>query len=109
MKKVNESDFQYRNGDSGPKYLMRGPNIDWGVMVVKPGKKMGPHGHAKTEETFYFVKGTGNMIVNDKPYPAKVGDVFYIEPHEFHDVENTGNEDMKVIFIKSPYLPDDKI
>jgi mannose-6-phosphate isomerase-like protein (cupin superfamily) len=109
MKKVNEDEFQYRNGDSGPKYLMRGPNIDWGVMLVKPGKKMGKHGHAKTEETFYFLKGTGNMIVNDKAHPAKAGDVFLIEPREYHDVENTGSEDMKVLFMKYPYLLEDKI
>lgn len=108
MKKVNEMDFEYRNKDSGPKYLMRGPNIDWGVMLIKPGTKMGAHGHRKTEETFYFLTGSGNMIVNDQPHPAKSGDVFYIEPEEKHDIENTGTEDMKIVFIKHPYLPDDK-
>ena len=109
MIKVNENDFEYRNGDSGPKYLFRGPKIDCGLIIIKPGTKMGPHSHNVVEEIFYFLKGVGNMIVNDTYYPAKGGDVFYIEPKEKHDMENTGSEDMKIMFIKTPYLPDDKI
>ncbi|MHA1340627.1 MAG: cupin domain-containing protein [Promethearchaeota archaeon] len=109
MKKVNENDFQYRKGDSGPKYLMRGPNIDWGVILLKPGQKMGAHAHNKVEETFYFLTGEGKFYVNDEPHPVKAGDVFYIEPKEKHDIENTSSEDMKLVFIKYPYLPDDKI
>ena len=110
MKYTNESNFEYRNGEmGGPKYLMRGPNIDWGVMLIRPGDKMGAHGHNETEETFYFLSGEGNIIINDKSYTAKIGDVFYIEPKEKHDIQNTGSKDMKIVFIKSPYLPDDKV
>jgi len=109
MKKVNENDFDYRNQGYGPKYLMRGPNIDWGVLKLKPKTKMGAHGHNSTEETFYILSGKGNMIINDEPYPAVEGDIFYLEPKEKHDIENTGDVDMKIVFIKYPYLPDDKI
>jgi mannose-6-phosphate isomerase-like protein (cupin superfamily) len=109
MKYVNENDVAYRNVDSGPKYLLRGPNIDWGVMLVKSGESMGAHGHMETEEAFFFLQGSGKMVVNDCEYDATVGDVFYIEPQEKHDIVNTGEEDIKVVFIKHPYLPDDKI
>ena len=37
MKKIHENDFDYRGGESGVKYLMRGPSIDWGVIKLKPG------------------------------------------------------------------------
>ncbi|MFX0101327.1 MAG: cupin domain-containing protein [Candidatus Hodarchaeota archaeon] len=109
MKKVNENDFEYRNGDSGPKYMIRGPNIDWGIMLLKPGEKMGPHGHIETEETFYFIQGEGKMVVNDHEHDAIVGDAFLVEAQEKHDIYNTGSEDLKVVFIKTPYKPDDKI
>ena len=109
MKKVNEQDFTYRNGDSGPKYMIRGPNIDWGVFLLKPGQKMGPHGHVESEETFYVVQGSGTMIVNDHEHDAVAGDAFLVEPHEKHDIHNTGEVDLKIVFIKHPYLPDDKI
>ncbi|MHA1728767.1 MAG: cupin domain-containing protein [Promethearchaeota archaeon] len=109
MKKINENDVEWREGNSGPKYLFRGPKIDWGLILLKPGTNMGAHGHEKVEETFYFLSGNGKMIINDEPHPAKVGDAFYLEPKEKHDIENTGQEDMKIVFIKTPYLPDDKI
>jgi quercetin dioxygenase-like cupin family protein len=111
MKKVNEKDFEYRNKISGPKYLMRGPNIDWGVFLLKPGEKMGAHGHAKSEETFYVQSGKGNIYINDKPYPLVPGDVYYVEIGEKHDLENLADskDDLKLIFIKTPYYPDDKI
>lgn len=107
MKKINEADFKYRHGDHGPKYLMRGPNIDWGVIFLKAGEQMGAHGHEKTEETFYILDGTGTFLVNDAPHPYETGDVFYLEPKEKHDIQAT--DPTKLIFIKHPYLPDDKI
>lgn len=109
MKKINENDLEYRNGKYGPKYLGRGPNIDWGVIMMKAGTKMGAHGHNETEETFYILSGEGNLIIDDVTHSAKAGDVFYLSPKEKHDIVNTGDTDMKLVFIKSPYLPDDKI
>lgn len=70
MQRVNEGDCEYRDGDSGVKYLMRGPKIDWGVILLKPGQEMGEHGHEQVEETFYFLQGQAKMIVNGTPRPA---------------------------------------
>ena len=36
MLKANENDFSYRFGDNGPKYLIQGPNIDLGLVVIQP-------------------------------------------------------------------------
>jgi len=33
MEKVNENEKEYRKGNkSGPKYLMRGPKLEWGII-----------------------------------------------------------------------------
>lgn len=109
MQKVNEKDCQYRGGDWGIKYLLRGPKIDWGVLLLKPGQKMGAHGHRQVEETFYFINGFPKMLVNDTEYQAEEGDAFRIEPGEKHDIVNDTKETAKVVFIKVPYLPEDKI
>ncbi len=109
MKKVHESDFEYRNKDSGVKYLMRGPSIDWGIILLKPGELMGKHGHNIIDETFYFVEGSGVMVVNDKEYDAPEGSVFLVEPKEYHDIKNNSDKPLKVIFIKGDYKPEDKI
>ncbi|MFX1293784.1 MAG: cupin domain-containing protein [Promethearchaeota archaeon] len=109
MKKVSEKELQYRDGDSGIKYMLRGPNIDWGVLLLKPNSKMGGHYHEKVEETFYFVEGSGIMVVNNEKFEAKQGDAFLVESTEKHEIENPTNKPLKVIFIKTPYLPEDKV
>ena len=109
MERTNENEKTFRKGDSGPKYLFRGPKFEWGILVLKPGEKMGCHGHNEVEETFYFLEGTPKMIVDDVPYEVKVGDAFRIEPLEKHDIYNDTDSNVKFVFIKCPYLPDDKI
>jgi quercetin dioxygenase-like cupin family protein len=108
MQKVNEAQCEYRNGDWGVKYFLRGPKIDWGVILLRPGQTMGEHGHREVEETFYFAQGGGEMIVDGKPHPAVQGDVFRLSPPERHDIRNNTQAVAKVVFIKTPYLPNDK-
>lgn len=109
MKKVSESEEPYRDGDHGVKYMLRGPNIDWGIMLLKPHTIMGGHYHEEVEETFYFMEGSGIMVVNDERLKAKQGDAFLVEAKEKHDVENPTDKPLKVLFIKTPYLPKDKV
>ena len=111
MKKVSEKDLEYRNGDSGVKYLMRGPSIDWGVILLKPGEKMGSkaHGHEELDETFYFMEGNGMMEINGEDHAAPQGSVFLLEPQEMHNIRNESEKPIKILFIKGDYKPDDKI
>lgn len=109
MEKVNENEKDYRFGDSGPKYLFRGPKIEWGIILLKPQETLGVHFHNETEETFYFIEGEPRMIVNDTSYRVKKGDVFRIEPKEKHDIINDTPDPAKTIFIKAPYNPEDKV
>jgi len=109
MQKVNENEREFRGGDWGVKYIMRGPKIDWGVILLKPGQNMGLHGHRQVEETFYFIKGSPKILVDDVEYRVREGDAFRIEPPEKHDIVNDTSGEVKVVFIKTPYLPEDKV
>lgn len=108
MQHVSERDCAFRGGDSGVKYFIRGPKIDWGLILLKPGQTMGEHGHREVEETFYVIDGTPDLIVDGKRIRTGPGDVFRLEPPERHDLSNNTEEVARVIFIKTPYLPDDK-
>lgn len=90
---------------------MRGPSIDWGLILLKPGEYMGgkPHGHNEIDETFYFMEGDGVMIIDGKEYEAPQGSVFLCEPKEMHNIRNSSDKPIKIIFIKGEYKPDDKI
>ena len=109
MEKVNEKEKEFRNGDWGVKYLFRGPRIDWGILLLKPGKELGKHYHREVEETFYILEGKGKIEVGEETFPFTPGDAYRIEPGEPHNLVNDGKEDVKAVFIKTPYLPEDKV
>ena len=109
MEKVSANELDYRNTTSGPKYLFRGPRVDWGVIRFLPGEELGPHLHEEVEETFYFTGGTGVMVVDGLEYDIEPGDAFRLEPGEVHNVVNNGQEPLDGIFIKHTYRPDDKV
>jgi quercetin dioxygenase-like cupin family protein len=108
MDKVKESEQRFREGDWGVKYLFRGPKIDWGVIVVPAGQRLGGHYHEETEETFYIVEGQVTFYVNDVPHPLVAGDAVRLQPLERHRVINQSDRPVKMVFIKCPYLPKDK-
>ena len=109
MQRVNESEQQFRHGDSGPKYMFRGPKHEWGIIVFHPGQALGPHKHREVEETFFFVSGAPQMIVDGLPHRERQGDAFRLEPGEAHDIINDTDQDVRIIFIKCPYSPNDKV
>ena len=109
MQRVNANDLQYRKGDSGPKYLFRGPRIDWGLIRFLPGQHLGTHFHNQVEETFYFTAGAGIFVAGEFEHTIRVGDAFRLDPGETHNIINTGPEPLDCVFIKHAYLPDDKV
>lgn len=109
MQRVNEHELPFRQGDSGVKYLMRGPHLDWGVILLRPGESLSGHYHEQVEETFYFLRGQATMRVNDEDHKAIPGDVYRLEPQDRHEIRNEGEEDVKMVFIKTPFLPEDRV
>jgi mannose-6-phosphate isomerase-like protein (cupin superfamily) len=109
MQRVSESECAYRGGNSGVKYLLRGPKIDWGIILLLPGQKLGGHYHNEVEETFYVMAGRGTFVVNGTELVAVAGDALRMESADRHDVRNDGDEPLKLVFIKCPYLPQDKV
>jgi len=109
VERVNERDREFRFGDSGPKYLFRGPRIEWGILILKPGESLGAHYHREVEETFYFVEGKAKLFVDDTEFLAGTGDAFRLEPGDKHDILNESQFPVRAVFIKCPYKPEDKI
>lgn len=109
MQRANEHEQEYRDGDHGVKYLLRGPKIDWGVIRLRPGDSLGAHYHNHVEETFYVTSGAPKFVVNGEEHRAKPGDVFRLEAPERHDIENDTDEVVNLVFIKCPFDKEDKV
>lgn len=68
-----------------------GVGAGWGR--VAPGVVSDPHQHDEVE-TFVIVRGTGELVVDGRRWPARPGTVAQFEPFETHVIENTGAEDL---------------
>lgn len=107
---VNENEKEYRFGDSGPKYLMRGPNIDLGIVRLLPGQSFPNHLHERIEEDFFILEGEVSILIDGKEVGVlKPGDLIHVPPNEAHFLENRGTVPMKALFVKAPYDPEDKV
>ena len=42
---INENDREYRFGNSGPKYLMKGPRMNFALVQFMPGQDFRAHYH----------------------------------------------------------------
>ena len=54
---VDEKDREYRFGDSGPKYLMKGPRMNFALVQFMPGQDFKAHYHNIMEENFLHSGG----------------------------------------------------
>jgi quercetin dioxygenase-like cupin family protein len=106
---INESTIPYRFGDWGPKYLSRGPRLEFGMVVLKAGQDFPSHYHERVEESFYTLEGTSQFYADGKQVTLRSGDYFRIEPGTIHYVVNTGTETWKAVFVKSIHDPQDKV
>lgn len=55
------------------------------------------HRHGGQEEVYFFVQGTGQMIVGeetDQPFDVSAGDIVLIPDGAFHRVINNGESDL---------------
>ncbi|HNY18843.1 MAG TPA: cupin domain-containing protein [Flexilinea sp.] len=105
---INENEKEYRFGDWGPKYIIKGPRMNMGIIRLKPGQKLTPHFHKVMEENFYIEKGNVQLNVDGTVYNLKPGDVVRCEPNEVHALANVSSEEARVIFMLAPYMESDK-
>jgi quercetin dioxygenase-like cupin family protein len=107
---INESSIPFRfENISGPKYIVRGPNVDFGLVRIPPGEDFKTHYHNQVEEIFYTLEGTCEIHIDKEMYLLKPGDLVQVPPLREHYLRNTGDAAWLGIFVKSPYDPKDKI
>ena len=81
---VNEEDKEYRFGDSGPKYLMKGPRMNFALVQFQAGQDFKAHYHNVMEENFYILEGEVDIVVDGVVNHLRPGQMIHIEPGEIH-------------------------
>lgn len=75
-------------------------NLLTAVAVVKPGESVHPAHRHSEEEFLAIAEGSGVWHLNGKEFPAKKGDVLYVEPWDFHGLVNTGSEPLSFFVVR---------
>lgn len=72
--------------------------------AIPAGKRLGRHTDT-AEETQFILAGTGQLLLDDGAKPVKAGDVVVLTEGTFHDLHNTGSENLSVIgFFSAPQV-----
>ena len=66
---------------------------------LKPGKATSGHSHAGQEEVYNFVKGKGQMKIENEVFPVSEGDMILIEDGKFHQVINSSAENLYFVCV----------
>lgn len=106
---IDENEREYRFGNSGPKYLMKGPRINFAVVQFQAGEDFKAHYHNVMEENFFVLEGEVDIVVDGVVHPMKPGQLIHIEPGEIHYVKNNSSAPVKMISTLAPYTDPDKV
>jgi len=106
---INEKDVEYRFGDSGPKYFMRGPRAGMGQALIKVGQDFANHYHEDMEENFFVLQGKMEFVIDGVSYIGEKGDLYSVKPMETHYLRNVGDVDSIAAFFLAPFSDGDKV
>lgn len=106
---INENEKEYRFGDSGPKYLMKGPRMNFALVQFQPGEDFKAHYHNVMEENFFVLEGCIDIVVDGKLHKLSAGDLIHIEPSETHYCINNYDKPVKMVSTLAPFQESDKV
>ena len=106
---IDEKDEEYRFGDSGPKYLMKGPRMNFALVQFQAGQDFTAHYHNVMEENFYIMEGEIDIVVDGKVNHLTAGQFIHIAPGEVHYFINNSKSQMKMVSTLAPYQASDKV
>ena len=63
-----------------PKYLMKGPRMNFAIVQFMPGQDFTAHYHNVMEENFFILEGKIDIVVDGKVNTLSASNVIHIEP-----------------------------
>jgi mannose-6-phosphate isomerase-like protein (cupin superfamily) len=72
--------------------------FEW--VALEPGDRVGKHTHTHTEEIFYFLAGTGLVMMDGVEQRVRPGDLVVTPLNSWQSVINDGRENLEYIVIE---------
>jgi oxalate decarboxylase/phosphoglucose isomerase-like protein (cupin superfamily) len=76
--------------------------ISFCVEDMSPGRKMRVHKHLNNDELIFIHKGAGTLTLAEELIEVKTGDVVFVPRGIWHGLDNTGTENLSMVFQYSP-------
>lgn len=76
--------------------------LQFGMYCFEPGQVNPPHRHPQSSEICYFVQGKGEVVIGEAVTAVQPGVCVHVPEAVFHEIRNTGSEQMLVIVVQSP-------
>lgn len=74
-----------------------------GNLVLPPGaSQANAEAHPDTEEIYYCARGRGKLLLDEEEYLLEEGTAAYVGPGVLHQVFNTGDEELLMVWFESP-------
>ena len=67
-----------------------------------PGRKMRVHKHLENDELIFIQKGQGRLTLGEETFEVNSGDLAFVPRGVWHGLDNTGNENLHMIFQYTP-------
>lgn len=78
--------------------------------VIGVGRTTRLHYHEKSEELYHITHGRGRMTLGTEKFDVRSGDTICIPPGTMHCIENTGDDDLRILCMCAPaYSHDDTV
>ena len=74
-----------------------------GHLSLPPGaSQANAEAHPNTEEIYYCARGRGKLLLGEEEYSLEEGTAAYVGPGVSHQVFNTGDKELLMVWFESP-------
>ena len=80
-------------------------NLSMGVNITDIGSMIPKHAHEGGEEAMFIISGKGTLVVENEERELGPGMAIYMPPGVEHSILNTGEGELKLVWVYSPPLP----
>ena len=77
-------------------------NFAWGLVVLEPNGGQVPWHNQEQEEVYFIVEGRGEVCLGQERQEVSTGQAVYIPSGVFHQLTNTGDSPMKMMYCYGP-------
>jgi mannose-6-phosphate isomerase-like protein (cupin superfamily) len=77
-------------------------NFAWGFVVLEPKGGQVPWHNQEQEEVYFVLEGNGEICLGEERQAISSGQAVWIPPTVFHQLTNTGDTPMKMMYCYGP-------